>query len=78
MITNEFSVNMSSKKFSCCYGCERRVVGCRSDCKDWAKEQADRAKAKRLEEEYKRLNLIDAERSISKRMFWQNGKCLRR
>lgn len=74
MLTNEFSVNMSSRKFSCCYKCERREVGCRSDCKDWEKEQAERAVAKRLEAEYKRMNLIDAERSISKRMYWQRGR----
>lgn len=78
MLTNEFSVNMSQKKISCCYKCERREVGCRSDCKDWAKEQADRAIAKQMEAEYKQLNLIDSQRSISKRLYYQKGKTLRR
>lgn len=38
--------------FKCCDGCDRRVVGCRSDCLDWEKAVAKHLamKAKKAEE----------------------------
>ena len=38
--------------FKCCDGCDRRVVGCRSECKDWEKAvaQYEAIKARKAEE----------------------------
>ena len=45
-----------------CMGCERRHVGCRSACPDWAKHE------KRKAERYRESELSTAGRPVSMRM----------
>ena len=39
---------------SCCYGCKRRAVGCRTTCKEWQVEQSWREE-RRLSRQLERI-----------------------
>lgn len=67
-----------TKKKSCCYKCQKRVVGCHASCPDYIKETEERAAEKRARIQFlypttanyfKRPEMVSTSASQSKKRY---------
>lgn len=64
-------INPYQKRYSCCYQCEDRKVGCHSICEKYISEHAEReARLVKVRKE-RALDLVDAERTLNKAGYFR-------